>query len=49
MKQETSPMRREVAVNDIPRDGLDIEIEANAQERGEIARRFDLLGLEILR
>ena len=42
-------MRREVAVNDIPRGGLDIEIEANAQERGEIARRFGLLGLEVLR
>jgi hypothetical protein len=48
MKQEASPLRREIAVADIPRSGLDIKIEANAQECAEIARSFKLLGVEAL-
>ncbi|MBV8963923.1 MAG: DUF177 domain-containing protein [Hyphomicrobiales bacterium] len=49
MKREFSPLRREIAIADIPRTGLEIEVEANAEERGEIARRFGLLGVEALR
>jgi uncharacterized metal-binding protein YceD (DUF177 family) len=48
MRQEASPLRREIAVADIPRSGLDIKIEANKQERAEIARRFNLLEVETL-
>ena len=48
MRQEASPLRREVAVASIPRSGLDITIEANTQERAEIARTFNLLEVEAL-
>ena len=43
-----SPFRRPIAVADIPRAGLDIRVEANAQQRAEVARHFDLLGIEAL-
>ena len=48
MKREMSPLRREIAVSELPRGGIEIEIEANARERADIARRFDLLGVEAL-
>jgi|SRR4029077_8398406 uncharacterized metal-binding protein YceD (DUF177 family) len=48
MKQEASTLRRQIAVADIPRAGLDIKVEANAKERAEIARNFNLLGIEAL-
>ncbi|MBV9432041.1 MAG: DUF177 domain-containing protein [Hyphomicrobiales bacterium] len=48
MKKEPSLLRRDIAVADIPRPGLDIEVEANAQERAEIARCFNLVGIEAL-
>lgn len=48
MKQEPSPLKREIAVDDIPRSGLDVEVEADPQECAEIARSFNLLGVEAL-
>jgi hypothetical protein len=48
MKKEAFPLRREIQVADLPRSGLDIKIEANARERAEIARSFNLLGIESL-
>jgi hypothetical protein len=48
MKQKAFPLRREIAVADIPRAGLDIRVEANAQQRAEVARHFNLLGIEAL-
>ena len=48
MKREMLPLRREIAVSELPRGGIEIEIEANARERADIARRFDLLGVEAL-
>ncbi len=48
MRRDSSPLRREISVADIPRSGLDIKIEANAQERAEIARSFNLLAVEAL-
>jgi hypothetical protein len=48
MKRKMLPLRREIAVSELPRGGIEIEIEANARERADIARRFDLLGVEAL-
>lgn len=39
----------EVAVRDVPNDGLEIVFEAKPAEREALARRFDLVGLDLLR
>jgi hypothetical protein len=44
----TPPFSRPLVVADLPADGLDLTIEATAEERAALARNFGLAGLERL-
>jgi hypothetical protein len=48
MKRDIPSLKREMLVADLPRSGLDVEVQANSEECAEIARRFDLLAVKAL-